>query len=84
MAVDEQYAQTLRENRELQERAYFLLAACRDVQDRASCYGWALKAIADMDPTKQRADDLGRAARIAREALRGPDGVLVTKGDGNG
>jgi hypothetical protein len=28
-----------------------------------------LQQIADMDPHGQRADDLGRAARIAREAL---------------
>ena len=35
----------------------------------------ALLLIARMDPQGQRADDLGRAARIAREALQDADGV---------
>lgn len=34
----------------------------------------ALRVIADMDPASQRADDLGRAARVARAALDA-DGV---------
>jgi hypothetical protein len=34
----------------------------------------ALQQIADMDQLGQRADDLGRAARVARAALDG-DGV---------
>jgi hypothetical protein len=32
----------------------------------------ALQQIADMDPEGRRADDLGRAARVAREAQRPP------------
>lgn len=55
----------------LQERYDFVLAACREAQDLASRYGWALREIADMDPHGQRADDLGRAARVARSALLG-------------
>jgi hypothetical protein len=31
----------------------------------------ALQEIADMDPQSQRADDLGKAARIARSAVAG-------------
>lgn len=37
----------------------------------------ALQQIADMDPAGQRADDLGRAARIARDAIG-------ANGSGNG
>lgn len=55
----------------VQERYDFVLAACRDAQDMASRYAWALREIADMDPTGQRADDFGRATRAARAALLG-------------
>lgn len=57
----------------LRERCEFLVAACRDAQSLASRYGWALKAIADMDAAGQRADDLGRAARMARDTLLGKE-----------
>lgn len=63
----------------LQERYDFVLAACRDAQDIASRYGWALRAIADMDPEGARADDLGRAARAARDALLG---AVLERNDG--
>jgi hypothetical protein len=59
----------------LQERYDFVLAACRDAQTLASRYAWALREIADMDPSGQRADDLGRAARAARGALLGAAGA---------
>lgn len=58
-----------------QERYDFVLAACRDAQTLASRYGWALSEIAGMDADGKRADDLGRAARIARNALLGTVGV---------
>lgn len=43
----------------VQEREAFLLAACRDAQDMASRYGWALHAIA------QGVNDPAQAARDA-------------------
>lgn len=44
----------------------------RDAEERGALT-FALEKIAAMDPKGIRADDLGRAARIAREAL--PDAV---------
>lgn len=41
----------------------------------------ALRQIADMDPGGQRADDLGRAARVARTALAA--GCTLKQGENN-
>ncbi|GAB3763660.1 hypothetical protein GCM10028796_17560 [Ramlibacter monticola] len=41
----------------------------------------ALRQIAGMDPQGVRADDLGRAARVAREALADPHGVAIPQND---
>lgn len=58
------------------------LLCCPDRYMRAINHDALLKALEDitaMDPKGIRADDLGRAARIAREAVRGHVG-----GSGNG
>lgn len=48
------------------------IAAARRFKAERDALVKALEEIAVMDPFGIRADDLGRAARIAREALRAP------------
>jgi hypothetical protein len=56
---------------EMEANAAYIVRACNAFPDLVK----AMEEIADMDPKGIRADDLGRAARIARDALAAMKGV---------